>query len=208
MERIILNRNKMDWTGIGTSLGIIGTVIAAAVTFMKKNGTLRQSKILGKKQQKVIQNKLLIQSYIENLRLQLNADRVDIGYTSNGGGEWKTGTHLYSSILFESISQDQISYKDAWHEQLVDGAFLHMLQSMYEADIVLHLVKDMEEGIVKDACITNGTGAVAITSLINADDRNYYIGISWNILKKKETLDHSDRDFTRALKAKLITLIV
>jgi hypothetical protein len=69
----------------------------------------------------------------------------------NGGGLIKPGSHLYSSMIYESFRAPAQSVKEKYQRVELDGEYIQMLARLYAQGSVRVLSATMPDGIMKTA---------------------------------------------------------
>ena len=95
-------------------------------------------------------NKIEIQQIIDRVINISSADRFLILKTENGGGKPRLGSHLYSSVMYESIKPPLNSVKNDYQRLLVDDIYVKMLSDIGPGAPNRLNIHQMKEGILKN----------------------------------------------------------
>jgi len=125
-----------------------------------------------------------IYSLMDDLKAEVECDRVLIMSTKNGGGIPRPGAHLYASVLYETFDKKLEAVMPYWQQRQVDLAYVKILSKVEEKNVVDIDTEDMDEGILKDIYLSNGIEK-SIVAKIKAKP-NYYYYISCNFTNSKK----------------------
>lgn len=118
-----------------------------------------------------------IQYIIDRVIASSAVDRFLILKTENGGGKPRLGSHLYSSVMYESTSKELKSVKDDYQRLLVDDIYVRML-----SDIGLGVpnklkVVDMKDGILKNIYKVEGVSYSEVHYIGETDNTFFYLSV-------------------------------
>lgn len=122
----------------------IGAVSALLVLVIKH--ALKHNRPLDE----VISGKKDVYDKIRRLRRVLNASRVLVLYTENGGGIPSVSGPLFSTVEFESLSDSLNTVSDKWHHVKCDSNYISLMYEMINnGEIVLDVENGMDPGVLK-----------------------------------------------------------
>lgn len=113
-----------------------------------------------------------IYKIISDTSKDLNASRILIFKTENGGGIPRLGSQLYSSIMFESNDPPLKSIKEDWQRRLIDQEYINVLSATLNGDVVRITTADLPESQLKYIYEAAGIKNAAVFNLFS-DDKCY-----------------------------------
>jgi hypothetical protein len=93
------------------------------------------------------ENKISVQQIIDKVIRESSADRVLILKTENGGGKPRLGSHLYSSVMYESSNLDLV--KPDYQRLSVDEHYVKMLSDIGPSRRNSLITDKMKNGTLK-----------------------------------------------------------
>ena len=123
---------------------IIAAVIIVPLTLKYSKVLIRyiKSKRFEARMNKVYE----IYDVVQNLRSDLDSERVLLLRTTNGGGLPSPGKVLYASIIAEVVDSNKTkhSIRSEWQNRLVDYAYIRMLETVFMKGQVVNITEDMD----------------------------------------------------------------
>lgn len=129
-----------------------------------------------------------IYSIIEKLRRDLKAKRVAILKAENGGGIPKIDSHLYSSILYETVADTEEKVKATWQKQKVDKAYVELLMDVYQKGEVTLCEEELPTSILKDVYNAYGTNCAVVLPLSTAYNKFMYLTVHFDDIEQLDTM--------------------
>ena len=105
---------------------------------------------IGVSESDIFEDKIEIQQIIDRVITNSTADRFLILKTENGGGKPRLGSHLYASVLYESIHTPLTSVKGDYQRLLVDDIYVKMLSDIGPGTANKLDISKMKDGILKN----------------------------------------------------------
>jgi hypothetical protein len=81
---------------------------------------------------------------LQEIRAELNCDRILITKTTNGGGIPKVSTSVYATILHEVYDSIKDSIKNEWQQRPVDSFYWQFLCNLVKAKKVILSVSEID----------------------------------------------------------------
>tara|TARA_R110000868_G_scaffold154724_5_gene380831 strand:- start:64 stop:705 length:642 start_codon:yes stop_codon:yes gene_type:complete len=126
------------------------------------------------------ENKIEVQQIIERVMSNSNVSRFLIMKTENSGGKPRLGTHLYASVLYESVKPPLVSVKDDYQRLMVDDIYVRMLSDIGPGTANKLQVGDMKAGILKNIYLVEGITYSEIHYLWETNSAFFYATIATN----------------------------
>lgn len=152
-----------------------------------------------------VKGNLSITSQLEIARLKLNADRVDLMYSSNGGGIPRPAEKIYTSLIMEAISDRQVNYIGKWDNELAGEAYLDVLNKIIiNGQLFISDINELQPSKLRAAAKSTGVRSFFFFNIMSARNKNYYGVVSWN---DQENINEKHEEIVRILKSELKKLI-
>lgn len=180
--------NQQLVTIIVESLQVIGSGGVGVAIF--KFLTVALEKKRTKESNNAYLSTALIYDELAELREQLNASRVLLMFTSNGGGVPSPSKQLYTSILYEVKTPGLNAIKRDWQRQLLDEAYVHVMRSLITNGSWQGTPNDLKEGYLKDVYNVEGIVYAKFFSLCRTETEFYYLVVRWSDENKIPTEAH------------------
>lgn len=135
---------------------------------------------------------------IQNLLIALDAQRVAVVKSENGGGIPSTSGHLYGSVLYEDVAAGVQRVKRSWQRQPLDRAYFKMLKTALDHDRRLFYVKDLEAGILKDVYESHRTIATWLCVIARQEKQLIYLSVNFG--RDKHDSDLNTPEIREALR--------
>jgi len=144
-------------------------------------------KKLGNKEDEEVTKPVLVEAFDELTEMQYILDRVVsntsvdrflVLKTENGGGKPRLGSHLYASVMYESVAKKLKSVKDDYQRLLVDEIYVKMLSDIGLAIPNKLKVSDMREGILRSIYEVEGITYSEVHYVGETDDAFFYLSVA------------------------------
>jgi len=126
------------------------------------------------------ENKIEVQQIVERVMVNTGVNRFLVMKTENSGGKPRLGTHLYASVLYESVKPPLVSVKDDYQRLLVDDIYVRMLSDIGPGTANKLKVSDMKDGILRNIYLVEGIRYSEIHYLWETDSAFFYASIATN----------------------------
>lgn len=147
-----------------------------------------------------------VHDVLDNLRANVNADRCVVLFAHDSGSIPTTTSPLFSSVLYDSRSNNAKGELADWQTQLLDKVYVDMLIDLYSKNHIVVITEDMKEGILKDTYQSIGITHAEIHKIYVTESKFIYLSVTWS--------DEDDRppvfqynDYSRKALGKLQRLI-
>jgi len=121
-----------------------------------------------------------IQGIIDRVLNRTTASRFLILKTENGGGKPRIGTHLYVSVIYESIKSPMSSVKNDYQRLLIDPIYVKMLSSISISTPHKLNANKMKDGILKSMYQKEGVVYSEVHFIDETDNAFYFLSIESN----------------------------
>lgn len=109
----------------------------------------------------------------------INADRVLLLYTSNGGGIPTAGKPLYTTILYEIANNHNAPIMERFQGVLADAGYVHMVASVAEYGQWRSDPEQMEPGFLRTLYEEEGVQQALIVRIGTTAKRFYFLSAKW-----------------------------
>lgn len=144
-----------------------------------------------------------VYTILANHARAINADRVLVLYTSNGGGIPTAGKPLYATILYEVVAGHGIApIMERFQGVLADAGYVHMVASVAEYGRWRGDPEQMEPGFLRTLYEEEGVRQALIVRIGTTAKRFYYLSARWtsSAPPSEETLDLYSRSVVARLR--------
>ena len=140
---------------------------------------------------------------MNNLMVSVNAGRVLLLRSHNGGGKPTIGKPLYSTAEYEVYQSGTISVKDNWKGEPLDESYIRMLSRLQEQNELILKLGKIEDGLPKRVYFHGHVLASKIYKIHEDEKSFYYLSINFNMPKDIEDPNFSEvcRPFITRIKA-------
>lgn len=110
----------------------------------------------------------------------LNAGRVLLLYTSNGGGKPSPGVRLFTSILYEVVKNNKLELiRENYQNVPLDEAYAKVLSKIISEGFISIKPADLDDGLLKDMYISEGVMSSVVVPVVSTKEKFYYLSIRW-----------------------------
>jgi len=135
----------------GVAVALISLVSQLLMWYIKDRDKLDKGVILvGIVNNQIFENKIEVQRIIDRVLNNSSADSFLIWKTENGGGKPRLGSHLYASVIYESIKVPMTNVMVDYQRLLVDDIYVKMLSDIGPGTPNKLTVNKMKGGILKN----------------------------------------------------------
>lgn len=132
----------------------------------------------------VLEDRLDVQQTIDRVINKTSACRYLILKTENGGGRPRLGSHLYASVIYESVKSPVRSVKQDYQRLLVDDIYVKMLSDIGPGTPNKLKTVRMKSGILKNIYDVEEIKYSEIHYICETNNAFYYLSVA--------TLDDDD----------------
>lgn len=123
---------------------------------------------------------------LEELRRHVDADRILLVFTSNGGGVPKGGEIGHTTVMFEQRGEGLPAIKGAFQDTIMDENYVRVLRHVVEnGGSHISDVSAMGEGWLKDLYITEGVQEAMLFPVFATKRKFYFVSLRWISRKSK-----------------------
>jgi hypothetical protein len=159
----------------GVAVALIGLVSQLIMWYLKDRKASPVPTNPNKPDNHRFENRMEIQQTIDRVVKNSSVDRFLILKTENGGGKPRLGSHLYASVIYESVTLPMTPVKDDYQRLLVDDIYIRMLADIAPGKANKLLVSDMKAGILKDIYLVEHVEYSEVHYLWETDSAFYYL---------------------------------
>ena len=140
---------------------------------------------------------------MNNLMVSVNAGRVLLLRSHNGGGKPKIGKPLYSTAEYEVYQNGTSSVKDNWKGEVLDESYIRMLSNLQTENELILKLADIEDGLLRRVYFHGHVLASKVYKIHEDEKSFYYLSINFNMPKDIEDPNFSEvcRPFITRIKA-------
>jgi len=120
-----------------------------------------------------------IYSLMDELKAEVECDRVLIMSTKNGGGIPRPGAHLYASVLYETFDKKMEAVMPYWQQRQVDLAYVKVLSGLEEYGVIEIDTVDIDDGLLKDIYISHGVKKSIVAKIKSTSNHYYYLSCNF-----------------------------
>lgn len=136
---------------------------------------------------------------LEVHRLRMKADRIDLLYSSNGGGIPRVGEKIFTNLINEAISDRQVAYVGKWDNQLADKGYTEILDKMHERRVVHYEdITILPQSMIRSASMSTGVKSFVFARVKSRRNKYYFMAVSWNDTKKYDEILEEEIRLLRA----------
>lgn len=161
--------------GVLISSGVLTGAFAAVSRFLASLRRRRGVKELGR----TFAAQAELNSALNDVRAVMGACRASILKSTNGGGIPSPGKQLYTSVVYESYSNDGDSTRDLWQNMPVDAPYSQLLSDLYEKKAVNMRTDLMHPGDLKSLYRSTGVEMATVRKIGCSDRAMYYLSLNY-----------------------------
>jgi hypothetical protein len=117
---------------------------------------------------------------LNEMLVELGADRVVLLRSHNGGGKPQLGHPLFSSVEYEAWTRDLHPIRRAWNKQRVDEVYIKMLKKLDGNGCINIYLDSMENGMLKQLYFVNHVLASKVFKIHETENDYYYLSVNFN----------------------------
>ena len=122
----------------------------------------------------------MIYDELSALRETIDADRILLMFTANGGGIPHPAKPLYTSILYEVKREGLKAIKRDWQRQLLDEGYVNLLRSLINESRWSGSPAEMKDGFLKDVYVVEQVKFAYFMILTRTEKEVFYLAIRWH----------------------------
>lgn len=134
----------------GVAVALITLLGQFIMWYIKEKNVSAVIPVSGGVDSSIFENKIEIQRIMDRVTTNTSVNRFLILKSENGGGKPRLGSHLYASVLYESIRAPITSVKDDYQRLLVDDLYVKMLSDIGPGSPNKLNTSKMKGGILKN----------------------------------------------------------
>lgn len=120
--------------------------------------------------------KLARQALIDETQERIGAFSLGFYEMSNGGGEFREGTPMYSTLLAEAFDDPEASIKREWQQRRVDEQYEEMMRKLRRDKVVFLRIEQMPGSELKRLYTAKGIeGSIKFEVYDKANSKYFYL---------------------------------
>lgn len=120
-----------------------------------------------------------IYSLLDELKAEVECNRVLICSVSNGGGIPRAGANLYLSALYETYDSNFLSISEWWQNRKIDESYTKLLAEVEDGNRSIFPTYELQDGILKDICDSQDIASSVIMKIKESDNKYYFIACNF-----------------------------
>ena len=117
---------------------------------------------------------------LNEMMLEMGADRVVLLRSHNGGGKPQLGHALFSSVEYEAWGKGLRSIRRSWSKQRVDEVYIKMLRKLDESGYLDVYLETMPDGMLKELYFSNHVLASKVAKIHETKNDYFYISVNFS----------------------------